>query len=156
MSLGHRSRARKTFYQASWDQECPDGRVFDSMLEASVARDLDILYKAKKIKAVKAQVWFDLKGLNGVVVCRHRPDFLITCNNGVQKIIEAKGEEAADWKIKKKLFQDNYPDIEYIVATRENLNYGKVIDSPRTSRPLPSNTFAQDVREMERQFTKKI
>jgi hypothetical protein len=147
MSIGHKSLARKTFYQASWDKERPEGRVFDSMLEASVARDLDILYKSKQIKAVKAQVWFDLYGKNGTKVCRHRPDFLITCNDGALKIMEAKGEEADDWKIKKALFEDNYPEIPYIVATRENVNYGKVIDVART-RPLQPNAYEENVRQV--------
>lgn len=153
MSLGHRSHARKTRYNASWDTEKPDGRVFDSMLEASVARDLDILYKSKKIHAVAAQVWFDLFGKNGSKICRHRPDFLVTCNDGTQKILEVKGEESADWRIKKALFEDNYPHLTYIVCKRENVNYGKLIDIP-TSQPLQPSNYASDVAQITQYLTK--
>jgi hypothetical protein len=153
MSLGHRTHARKTFYQASWDTERPEGRVFDSMLEASVARDLDILYKSRRIKAVRAQVWFDLYGRNGAVICRHRPDFLVMCNNGTLKIMEAKGEESADRKIKKKLFEDNYPDIEYVVATKENVNYGKVMEVTSAARPKPeASTYEENLRQVMQHF----
>ena len=141
MSLGHRSNARKTPY---------NGRMYDSMLEASVARDLDILLKSRRIKAVEPQVSFDLFGKNGTKICVHRPDFLVTRLDGVQMVVEAKGEEASDWKIKRKLFEDNYPHIEYIVATRENINYGKVIDVPRRTGPVPPNTYGEDVKSVMR------
>jgi hypothetical protein len=123
------------------------------MLEASVARDLDILYKSKKIKSVQAQVWFELFGKNGTKICRHRPDFLVRCNDGKQKVLEAKGEASDDWKIKKALFEDNYPHIPYIVATRDNVNYGKLIDRP-SSRPLPPETNNENVHAVLQHLTK--
>jgi hypothetical protein len=92
------------------------------MLEASVARDLDILYKSKKIRSVQAQVWFDLFGKNGTKIFRHRPDFLVTRNDGTQKVLEAKGEASDDWRIKKALFEDNYPPSEIrIHPTRKGI-----------------------------------
>lgn len=107
------------------------------MLEASVARDLDILMKSKRIKSVEPQVTFKLYGKNGAEICTHRPDFLVTRLDGIKKVLEAKGEEASDWKLKMKLFRDNYPDIEYIVVKRENIGYGPLIDLPATPRPWP-------------------
>jgi hypothetical protein len=138
MPLGHRTNARKTFYKASFDTERPDGRDYDSMLEASVARDLDILLKSHQIKAVAPQVRFDLFGKNGARICTHIVDFLVTLNNGTQKVVEPKGEETGEWKLKRKLFLDNYPHIEYI-------NYGKLIDLPRASKPLSPSDYNTNV-----------
>ena len=136
MSLGHRSNARKTPY---------NGRLYDSMLEASVARDLDILLKSRRIKAVEPQVSFDLYGKNGTKIFRHVVDFIVTRNDGIKKAVEAKGEETDIWKAKMKLFKDNYPDIEYLVVKRENVGYGPLIDLPTTPRPVPAHTYEADV-----------
>ncbi len=136
MSLGHRSNARKTQY---------NGRTYDSMLEASVARDLDILLKSRRIKAVAPQVKFDLFGKGGTKIFAHIVDFIVTCNDDVQKAVEAKGEETDIWKAKMKLFKDNYPHIEYVVVKRENVGYGPLIDLPATLRKPPPDTFAEDV-----------
>lgn len=143
MSLGHRSKARKTPY---------NGRMYDSMLEASVARDLDLLLKTRKVKAVQPQVRFDLYGKNGNKVCSHIVDFLVTLNNDTQKVIEPKGEETGEWKLKRKLFLDNYPHIEYITVKREDINYGKLIDIPRNTGPLPPNSYGEDVKSVMRYF----
>src|SRR5689334_9481560 len=132
MSLGHRSNARKTPY---------NGRMYDSMLEASVARDLDILLKSKRIKKVEPQVSFDLYGKGGTMIFRHIVDFIVTRNDDIKKAVEAKGEETDIWKAKMKLFRDNYPDIEYIVVKRENIGYGPLIDLPATPRPIPPDTY---------------
>lgn len=141
MSLGHRSNARKTPY---------NGRMYDSMLEASVARDLDILLKAKRIKAVEPQVPFDLYGKNGTMIFKHIVDFLVTLNDGTQKVVEPKGEETDIWKAKMRLFKDNYPHIEYLVVRRNDLNYGPLIDLPSTPRPVPAGTYEADVERVLR------
>lgn len=139
MGLGHRSNARKTPY---------NGRMYDSMLEASVARDLDILLKSRRIKAVEPQVKFELYGKNGTMIFRHIVDFIVTRNDGIKKAVEAKGEESDIWKAKMKLFRDNYPDIEYIVVKRENVGYGPLIDLPATPRPVPPDTYEADVKSV--------
>lgn len=143
MSLGHRSNARKTPY---------NGRMYDSMLEASVARDLDILLKSRRIKAVEPQVKFELYGKNGTMIFKHIVDFIVTRNDGIKKAVEAKGEESDIWKAKMKLFKDNYPDIEYIVVKRENVGYGPLIDLPTTPRPVPPNTFEADLQSVMKHF----
>lgn len=145
MSLGHRSNARKTPY---------NGRVYDSMLEASVARDLDILLKCRRIKRVDPQVGFDLFGKGGTKIFRHIVDFIVTCNDDTLKAVEAKGEETDIWKAKMKLFKDNHPEIEYIVVKRENVGYGKLIDLPAHARPLTPDTYANDVANVTQHLTK--
>ncbi len=115
------------------------------MLEASVARDLDILLKSKRIKRVEPQVKFELRGINGNVICKHIPDFIVTLLNDTKKAVEAKGEETSEFKLKKKLFEDNYPHIEYIVVKRENVGYGPLIDLPATLRKPPADTYQEDV-----------
>lgn len=141
MGLGHKSIARKTQY---------NGRMYDSMLEASVARDLDILLRCKRIKAVEPQVKFELYGKNGTMIFKHIVDFLVTLNNGTQKVMEAKGEETDIWKAKMKLFRDNYPHIEYIVVKRENIGYGPLIKLPANPRPVPPDTYAADLERVMR------
>jgi hypothetical protein len=48
--------------------------MYDSMFEASVARDLNILLKSKRIKKVEPQVSFDLYGKGGTMIFRHIVD----------------------------------------------------------------------------------
>lgn len=111
-------------------------------------RDLDILLKSKRIKAVEPQVTFELYGKNGTRIFKHIVDFLVTLNDGMQKVMEAKGEESDIWKAKMKLFRDNYPHIEYLVVKRENINYGPLIDLPATPRPVPPNNYEANVKTL--------
>ena len=88
------------------------------MREVNIARDLDILLKYRRIKAVEPQVGFDLFGKNGTKIFLHIVDFIVTCNDGVKKAVEARGEETDIWKAKMKLwfFGDRCPSPPHFVA----------------------------------------
>ena len=78
---------------------------------------LDLLLKAGKILEVYPQVSFDLYGKNGGKICTHRVDFLVTDLDGFQYVDEFKGYQTDTWRLKLKLFKDNYPEIQYNVIT---------------------------------------
>lgn len=94
-----------------------NGRVYDSKLEAGVAADIDVLKKSGEVVKVEPQKTFNLYGKNGARICTHRVDFLLTFKDGHQEAWEAKGVATSVWQIKRKLFEDNYPDIIYMVIT---------------------------------------
>ena len=94
-----------------------NGRVYDSKHEAGVAADIDLLVKSGQVVKVEPQKTFNLYGKNGARICTHRPDFLLTFKDGHQEVWEAKGWASPVWAIKRKLFEDNYPDIIYMVIT---------------------------------------
>lgn len=93
------------------------GRKYDSKHEASVAAELDLLRKSGQVIKVDPQRTFDLYGKNGNRICGHRVDFLVTWKDGHEEVWEAKAKitMTPEWAIKRKLFEDNYPDIQYTV-----------------------------------------
>lgn len=99
------------------------GRKYDSRFEASLAMEIDSLVKAGKIIKVEPQVTFNLYGKNGNKICTHRPDFLITKDDGTKEVWEAKGFATDVFRIKLRLFEDNYPEIPYWVITPNKRYY---------------------------------
>lgn len=100
------------------------GRKYDSMHEAAVAYELDMMLRAGEITEVRPQVTFDLN-VHGHHVTRHRVDFLVTLKNGSQKVVEAKGMPTPEWSIKRELFIALYPNIPYEVVTQKARWYAK-------------------------------
>jgi len=92
------------------------GRYYDSKLEAGLASDIELMRKAGEVTKVEPQKTFYLYGKNGSKICGHRVDFLLTFKDTHQEVWEAKGIEFPLWRLKVKLFTDNYPDIEYLVV----------------------------------------
>lgn len=91
------------------------GHSYDSKAEAGYAQDLDLMVKAKEIEGYERQVTFNLYGKNGNKICGHRVDFVVTVNDGSKEVHEYKGFATPEWNLKRKLFEDNYPEIPYIV-----------------------------------------
>jgi hypothetical protein len=103
-----------------------NGRKYDSKLEATVAQEIEILRKAGEVVRVEPQRTFVLFGKNGGKICSHRVDFLLTFKDGHQEVYEAKGLATDVWRIKRKLFEDNYREIIYVVITsKQTYYYGK-------------------------------
>ena len=90
-------------------------RGFDSKKEYRYSRDLELLKRVKEIKNWKPQVRYDLYAKNGAKVCYMRVDFEIINKEGKKEVHEVKSNatKTAIWALKKKLFEDNYPDIGY-------------------------------------------
>ena len=116
-----RSGASK--YNAS--TQVVDGIAFHSRKEAGYYQQLKLEVRTKLIKDFKRQVAFDLFAfcpldhtfVNGtpVRVCRHDVDFLVTLPDGSQEVREVKGFATAEWDLKRKIFEANYPNIPYKV-----------------------------------------
>ena len=93
-----------------------NGITFDSMAEARYYRDLRLKKAAGYIKDFELQPRFELQPTfkkNGVT---HRsivyvPDFKIYMNDGSVRIVDVKGHETAEFKIKHKLFEYKYPEL---------------------------------------------
>ena len=109
--------AKKTIY---------NGRQYDSKGEAGLAQEIELLCKSGEVSKIDPQHTFGLYGKNGARICNHRVDFLLTFKDGYQEVWEYKGFATEIWRIKLKLFEDNYPDIPYWVITpRERKRYGR-------------------------------
>ncbi len=93
-----------------------DGIEFDSKKEADYYIHLKLLKKAGEIKDIGLQQRFVLQPgfeKNGV---KYQPityiaDFVITNNDGTTEVVDIKGVETQVFKIKKKLFEYMYPDL---------------------------------------------
>ncbi len=85
-----------------------NGRTYDSKFEAGVARDLDIKLKAGEIQSWEPQfkvecIPYDANG-KAVPKCKvsHKVDFRILNNDGSYTLLEAKGFETPDYKMRRK------------------------------------------------------
>lgn len=95
---------------------CGQGHPHDSRLEARHCDRLHLMARDKNmgIAEIQRQVTF-LLVVNGVRVAGHRVDFLLTYKDGGKEVIESKGFETPEWRIKHKLFEALYPKIKYTV-----------------------------------------
>jgi len=93
------------------------GVKYDSKLEGNYANDLFLMKKAKEIKDWYPKPRYDLFGKNGKKICTIIPDFHVTTNDGSEEVHEVKSRitQTPTWSIKRKLFEDNYPEIVYRV-----------------------------------------
>jgi hypothetical protein len=86
-----------------------NGYNYPSKLEASQAAELDLLLKAKRIKAWDRQFKVEIyaKTLQGdkVHVCDHKIDFRVYELDGSYTLIEAKGVETSDYKWRRKMLE---------------------------------------------------
>jgi len=94
-----------------------DGIEFDSKKEADYYCRLRLLKKAGEIKDIGLQQKYILQPgfeKNGI---KYQPivyiaDFVITNNDGTTEVIDTKGVETQVFRIKKKLFEYVYPELE--------------------------------------------
>ncbi len=93
-----------------------DGITFDSKKEAEYYCMLKMLKQAGEIKDFGLQQKYELQPAfekNGI---RYRPisyiaDFVIVNLDGTTEVIDVKGVETQVFKIKKKMFEYQYPDL---------------------------------------------
>ncbi|MCL2215428.1 MAG: DUF1064 domain-containing protein [Defluviitaleaceae bacterium] len=84
-----------------------DGINFDSRAEARRYGELKMLRQAGEIKGFMLQPSFTLPG--GI---RYRPDFMVCDMDGTVWVEDVKGMETKEFKIKKKLWEAQYPWLE--------------------------------------------
>ena len=85
------------------------GRIYHSRREAEYAHELDLLMKAKKIKAWIPQHKISLD-INGYHIANYYVDFKVTMMDGSEEFHEVKGFETDTWKMKWKLCEALYGD----------------------------------------------
>lgn len=102
-----------------------DNIKFDSILEANRYQELKLLQKAKQISNLRLQVPFLLQEgfkKNGKT---HRKieyiaDFVYE-ENGQTIVEDTKGMKTETFKIKQKLFEYKYPELNIKIITREEI-----------------------------------
>lgn len=103
-----------------------NGYIYDSKFEAGVARDLDIRLKAGEIKDWERQFKVECMPFNcygdPVAKCKvtHKVDFRVHNLDGSFTLIEAKGFETSDYRMRVKWLEyfwlPAHPDHDYQVV----------------------------------------
>ena len=90
------------------------GRWYQSGLEAAYAMELDLRKEAGEIVDWRPQVKIPLS-IYGEHVCDYWIDFEVTHNDGTVELVETKGLEMPQWKLKWRILEITYkrdrPDI---------------------------------------------
>lgn len=99
--------------------EC-DGHIFDSAAEARRYRELRLLERANVIEGLKLQPEFILQPAykrNGkrIQAIKYRGDFLYI-EDGVLVVEDVKGVETPVFRLKRKMFEYVYPEIQLKVV----------------------------------------
>lgn len=101
--------------------------VFDSVLEAKRYKQLALLEKAGEIKNLQLQVKFELqeafsKNKKHFRAITYIADFMYFDNRSRQIVVEdTKGMKTDVFKIKQKLFEYRYPNLELRIVTKEEI-----------------------------------
>lgn len=86
-----------------------DGITFDSKAESQRYAALKQQERCGAIYNLQRQIWHDLKAANGVVACRYRADFdYFDTSTGEPVTEDVKGVLTRDFKVKAKLFKEQY------------------------------------------------
>jgi Protein of unknown function (DUF1064) len=91
---------------------------YDSKGEGRLAQEIELLRRAGELLDVIEQAPFPLFGQNGSQVCLHRVDFLMVFRDGHPEVWEFKGLPTSLWKLKLRLFYDNYPGVLYVIRKK--------------------------------------
>lgn len=99
-----------------------NGHLYASILEADYARHLDLLLLAGELRSVERQRRIRLE-VNGHHICDYIPDFDVEWPDGSRSLIEAKGFETPEWKLKARLtvacWLPANPGYDYRVVRRD-------------------------------------
>jgi len=97
-----------------------DGRLYASKLEANYARELDLRKGTKAIKDWSPQHRVPLV-VNGKTITTMVIDFRVIHDDGSIELIETKGHETPDYKLKRKLFEALFPEAVYSIVKKGNI-----------------------------------
>jgi hypothetical protein len=96
-----------------------NGYNYDSKLEARQAADLDLMKAGKAIKDWERQFVVEVT-YNDKTLLRHKVDFRVHENDGSYTLLETKGIETPEWKLKRKILEimwlPDHPDHVYKVV----------------------------------------
>lgn len=96
---------------------CKNNHNHPSTGEANYCETLHLWMKAKDcpFTSIGYEIKFPLV-VNGKVICVHKPDFVLYDDAGaIWEIHEFKGMPTPTWRIKKKMFNALFPELEYVV-----------------------------------------
>jgi hypothetical protein len=98
---------------------CHQGHNHQSKKESKYCDTLELLKKAKEIREYDSQYKVELY-CDGKLICYHIVDFMVNIKGDFFEVHEVKSKATmtAAWKIKKKLFEVNYPNIKYIIIDK--------------------------------------
>lgn len=105
-----------------------NGKIYDSKYEASVAQELETRKRAKDIKDYETQYRIEAKiyredGVHAFTI-KHKVDFRLHHNDGSYELLEAKGVETADYKMRRRCLEQiwlpQHPDHIYTVVKQNN------------------------------------
>lgn len=100
-----------------------DDILFDSIAEGRRYEELKLLMQDKSewgISSLKVHPVFEIfpgyiKNGKRVRPIFYEADFDITHNNGIRKIIDVKGVKTKEWRMKQKMFEYQYPNLELVI-----------------------------------------
>lgn len=96
-----------------------DGKWYHSKGEASYAAELDWMKKAGEVLSWERQVKIDLR-VNGHHITNYFIDFIATMKDGTTRLIEYKGMETPEWRMKFELLNallpELYPGAELVIV----------------------------------------
>jgi len=103
-----------------------DGKTYRSKVEADYAAHLSLLKQAGEIRNYEHEPCFRLT-VNGILIGKIYPDFLVTTKHGQEEIHEVKGSARVGigsttqhWHWKWKHLQAQHPEYKYKVITRKD------------------------------------
>lgn len=100
-----------------------DGKWYHSKGEASYAAELDWMKKAGEVMSWERQVKIDLK-VNGHHITNYFIDFIATMKDGTLRLIEYKGMESPEWRMKFELLNallpELYPGAELVIVKHKS------------------------------------
>lgn len=112
--LGNKKTKKKSKYNNKKTEI--DGITFDSKKEAEYYCMLKLLKRAGEIKDFGLQPRYELQpkfAKNGKKyrAITYIADFVIVNNDGTTEVVDVKGVETQVFKVKKKMFEYQYPDL---------------------------------------------
>lgn len=130
MEAGSVAGANVPYNQSYWSankykniRQTYDGYSYHSRLEAQYAAELDLRVRAKDIKSWERQYKVSLD-VNGKHICNYFVDFRILHNDDSYELVEIKGMETNEWKLKRRLLEAIYlpehPDTIYSVIKQQS------------------------------------
>lgn len=108
-----------------------NGYKYDSKFEASVAQELELRKKAGEIKdyeqQYKVEMWAHRSDGTPAFKVSHKVDFRVLHNDGSYELMEAKGVETADYKMRRKFLEElwlpEHLDHTYTVVKQRQGSY---------------------------------
>lgn len=96
------------------------GIKFASLVEGARYLQLVKLRDAGRVTALECHPHYDLFGLNGGMVGRgYTADFRYVLDGTRTVVEDVKGRSFRDWPLRRDLFADNYPELEFYTIKRD-------------------------------------